>query len=158
MQVDFLSKSELFLIMAARCEHLNNVIIPALKKGIWVICDRFIDSTAAYQTINSDLTKGDIYNLHQIMAPSSTQILPDLTFFLDISPKEGMKRALSRGVVNKFEEKTTEYHLQVYNNFKEIAQIYKNRVCAIDCTDKTIHYVHEEILKRLRIIDNDKNN
>ncbi|MGC0372478.1 MAG: hypothetical protein DGJ47_001192, partial [Rickettsiaceae bacterium] len=101
MQEDFLSKSELFLIMAARCEHLNNVIIPALKKGIWVICDRFIDSTAAYQTINSDLTKGDIYNLHQIMAPSSTQILPDLTFFLDISPKEGMKRALSRGVVNK---------------------------------------------------------
>ncbi|MDA9163874.1 dTMP kinase, partial [Rickettsiaceae bacterium] len=61
---ELLSMSELMLVMAARYEHINKVIIPALLEGSWVICDRFVDSTACYQSGDSGLSMDDIYELH----------------------------------------------------------------------------------------------
>ena len=101
--------SELMLVMAARYEHINKVIIPSLLEGKWVICDRFIDSTACYQSHDSGLNIEDIYELHETLMTytpkdlgsigkskldvhkfSTKGIMPDVTFFMDVPPSIGL--------------------------------------------------------------------
>ncbi|NRB10834.1 MAG: dTMP kinase [Rickettsiaceae bacterium] len=77
---ELLNKSELLLVMGARYEHINKVIIPALLNDTWVICDRFIDSTACYQSIGSaDFSITDIYKLHQELMTINVNDIKDLT-------------------------------------------------------------------------------
>jgi dTMP kinase len=144
---ELMSMSELLLVMAARYEHINKVIIPALLEGNWVICDRFVDSSACYQSGESGLTLEDIYELHdKLMTVSydnaaenitypkidmhkfaSQGIMPDITFFMDIPPELGLKRAAARGDANKFESKDISFHRTIYKRFKTIESMYKNR-------------------------------
>lgn len=158
--------SELMLIMAARYEHISKVIIPSLLDGSWVICDRFIDSTACYQSDNSNLTMSDIYDLHENLmryTPKSQSgyfsndnqqeidnhfnkgIIPDITFFMDVDPKIGLNRANSRGDINKFEYKNLDFHNQVYQKFKRIAAMHKDRIITINTGNKDIDEIHELI-------------
>lgn len=141
--------SELMLVMAARYEHINKVIIPALQEGSWVICDRFVDSTACYQSGDSGLTLDDIYELHEKLmtdAVSKISLMPDLTFFMDVPPEIGLKRAGARGDVNKFEEKSMHFHKEVYTRFKSIASRDPKRFLEIDAVDKTIEEIREDII------------
>ena len=166
---ELMSKSELLLVMAARYEHINKVIIPALVEGNWVICDRFVDSSACYQFRESGLTLEDIYELHdKLMTVSydnaaenityskidmhkftSQGIMPDITFFMDISPELGLKRATTRGGANKFESKDISFHCTIYKRFKTIESMYKNRFLSIECVDKTIREIHKDILDKI---------
>ncbi|WPY01292.1 Thymidylate kinase N-terminal domain protein [Candidatus Trichorickettsia mobilis] len=95
---ELLPMSELMLVMAARFEHVNKLILPKLQDGYWVICDRFIDSTACYQWLVQDIGAERIYQLHQQLI---SNLLPDLTFFIDIEPTKALPRALSRNDTNK---------------------------------------------------------
>lgn len=156
--------SEVMLVMAARYEHIHKVIIPALLDGSWVICDRFIDSTACYQSGDSGLTIEDIFELHEslmkynpenpsganasefdIEKASTKGIMPDMTFFMDVPPSVGLNRATERGDANKFEVKELDFHSKVYEKFKIIAAMYENRIVSIDGVDKTIIEIQEEI-------------
>ena len=161
--------SELMLVMAARYEHINKVIIPALLDGSWVICDRFIDSTACYQSGASGLTLDDIYELHEklmivsydneaenishpqidIHEYNTRGIMPDLTFFMDIPPEIGLKRVEVRGDANKFEEKNVAFHKEVYARFKSITERDKSRFLSIEAIDKTIDEIHQDILNKV---------
>ena len=166
--------SELMLVMSARYEHINKVIIPALLKGSWVICDRFVDSTACYQSGDNGLPLEDIYELHEKLmtmnndnrdrmeiargaSPSKNLpclnqqrgIMPDLTFFMDIDPKIGLDRASERGQANKFEEKNIEFHKKVYDNIKIIKNMHKDRFISINCGNKSIQDIHENIIKKI---------
>ncbi len=170
---ELMPTSELMLIMAARYEHINKVIIPAFLEGSWVICDRFIDSTACYQSTNSNLSLHMIYELHKKLMIFNTDninindvtkdkniaaskaditdyqqqaIMPNLTFFLDIPPNIGLERANSRGDVNKFEEKNISFHNMVYNSFKKIKSIDKDRFIEIESINKTPNEIHQNIL------------
>ncbi len=140
--------TELMLVMAARFEHLHNVIIPNLNKGIWVVCDRFIDSTAAYQSGVSGLSMNDIYNLHhQLMNVKNEdiKIMPDISFFMDISPELGLDRAQARGEINKFDDKNITFHNLIYQNFKKILTKKPKRFINVECLDKTIQEINLEI-------------
>ena len=158
------SISELMLIMAARYDHINKVIIPALLEGTWVICDRFIDSTVCYQSDDCNLTMGDIYDLHDSLMRyipkggnasndnvvdmskfSDIGIMPDITFFMDVNPEIGLNRATMRGDANKFEDKNIEFHNKVYQRFKEIAERYNERITSIDAGDKSILEIQQII-------------
>lgn len=147
--------SELMLVMAARYEHINKVIIPALKAGTWVICDRFIDSSACYQSgKDSDLSVEMIFKLHkELMKDSGDQkssgLMPHLTFFMDVPPAIGLKRAGIRGDVNKFEEKNITFHDEIYACFKEIAIKDPARFKVIDAVDRSIDEIHAEVIKKL---------
>lgn len=127
VHADLLPISELLLIMAARAEHINKVILPALKLGKWVVCDRFIDSTAAYQGNNVTINK--VYELHNNIL---NNFMPDITFFIDIDPDIALQRALTRGENNKFEYKGLDFHKQVYQNFVNISENYSSRVKVIN--------------------------
>lgn len=137
--------SELMLVMAARYEHVNKVIIPALEKGMWVICDRFVDSTVCYQAEECFLADQS-YQLHPY---NSCKILPDITFFMDISPDISLLRALNRKNANKFENKDIEFHKKIYQRFHHIAAMCKNRIVTIECKDLTKEEIHQKIISNI---------
>jgi len=149
---DLCDMTELLLIMAARYEHVENVIRPALLQGKWVVCDRFIDSTLSYQggAIGIDL----ILKLHQ---DTFGDFMPDLTFFIDLDPQLSLDRALQRGDSNKFEEKSESFHSNIYNNFLLLSQRFTDRIITVDGM-QDINSVHQSIVKRLcELIDHDLN-
>lgn len=139
--------SELMLIMAARYEHINKLIMPYLLGGYWVICDRFIDSTACYQSIESGLTIDDIFALHnKLMTFNGKPVMPDYTFFMDLSPQTGLQRSINTGQINKFEEKNLKFHQMVYNKFKLVIKEYPERIKSITCQNKDPNKIHNEII------------
>jgi dTMP kinase len=91
---------ELLMVFAARAQHLNTVIIPALNKGLWVICDRFTDSTYAYQGGGRGLDQNLISELEKVVQKN---LMPDLTFYLDIDVSLGLSRATERAELDRFE-------------------------------------------------------
>lgn len=91
---------ELLMVFAARAQHLNTVIVPALNKGQWVICDRFTDSTYAYQGGGRGLDKSLISELEKVVQQG---LVPDLTFYLDIDVRLGLSRAVERAELDRFE-------------------------------------------------------
>lgn len=151
--------TELLLVMAARYEHLSKVIIPALDNNNWVICDRYIDSTAAYQSGESGVTINEIFELHNNLMKinnseenieySQEGLMPDLTFLMDIPPKIGLRRALSRGNTNKFEAKDMEFHRKIYDRFVFISSLYPNRIVRLECQNMDINKVHEMIVNEI---------
>lgn len=140
--------SELMLVMAARYEHINKLIVPALRDGYTVICDRFVDSTACYQA-GDNLTIEDIFDLHNKLMRASDDhrvVMPDVTFFMDLEPQIGIKRSFQTGDVNKFEDKNMNFHQAVYERFKLIASMYRDRIKVINCRNKEIENIHQEVL------------
>lgn len=117
-----LPETELMLIIAARSEHIHKMILPALKAGKWVICDRYIDSTFCYQDL--PINNKILYDLHQACIKDA---IPDLTFFLDLPPYLGLERILERQkfqskVSDKFETRSLSYHQDIYNKFEALSK------------------------------------
>jgi dTMP kinase len=122
---------EALLITAARLNHLTHTVRPALKRGAWVICDRYFDSTNAYQYGGSNLDPSILLELNgQIYAD-----YPDLTLILDIDPALGLARSRGRHVgEDRFEGKGLEFHQRVRAQFLEIAGIEDERCKVIDAS------------------------
>lgn len=139
-------KAETLLIMSARAEHIEKVIYPALKNGEIVICDRFLDSTVAYQGSNSSLSKEDILFWHQEIL---SNFLPDITFFMDLSPEQSLKRAIKRGDVNKFEAKPASYHQNAYQTFSELCHNFPERIIRINASESE-DIIHQNIILHLK--------
>ena len=124
--------SEALLMWAARYEHLIQVIEPALNSGKNVICDRFYDSTYAYQGVAHNLGIDKMEKLKKIIIGD---IEPDVTFILDIDPKVGLKRSLDRpNQENRFESYNIDFHNKIRSAFLEIAKKNKNRCVVVDAS------------------------
>jgi dTMP kinase len=127
------STAQLFLFSAARRDHVVNVIRPALAAGSWVLCDRFSDSTRAYQGAAGEVQAAliDVCVTH-----ATDGISPDLTILLDLPPKEGLARAhLRRGKAQSadaFEDKAIHYHQAVRAGFLDIARRDPDRFLVLD--------------------------
>jgi dTMP kinase len=124
--------SELLMMTAARVEHVNRLIEPALAAGKWVICDRFLDSTLAYQGIAGGLGL-DMVRPLQDTAVGST--LPDVTFLLDVREEAGLQRAEKRGGAARFEKKLAEFHSKVRDGFLALAAESPSRMVVVDAED-----------------------
>ncbi|WP_342278659.1 MULTISPECIES: dTMP kinase [unclassified Candidatus Tisiphia] len=141
---DLLPMSELLQIMAARYEHVHKKIIPKLNSGISVICDRFVDSTACYQ--GQDIGRDLVYDLHKSLI---SDVMPDITFFIDIDPNIALPRALVRGNNNKFESKNIEFHQKVYDGFQYISAKFPNRIVKINASTLSVQEIHDIIVAML---------
>jgi dTMP kinase len=127
-------QAELFLFAAARADHVRTVITPALESGLIVVCDRFADSTVAYQGYGRGLPLREIAILNRIATQGLT---PDLTLLLDVPPDAGIDRAnathdagdKSRDALG---EETLDFHRRVHKGFLAIARAEPERVVAID--------------------------
>nr|WP_227677435.1 dTMP kinase [Psychrobacter ciconiae] len=123
--------TELLLMFAARSDHLQSVILPALSQNKWVICDRFVDSTTAYQGFGRGF--GDERYLAKInqLTESFVPKLPDLTLWLDLPVDLGMSRAGKRSAADRFEQQQLEFFSRVYDGFAYLAN-REARFCRID--------------------------
>lgn len=141
--------TETLMISAARDDHLNEVIRPALSDGKWVICDRFADSTRAYQGTASGVGPEIINALERIVVGKDQ---PDLTLLLDIPLETGMARANKRAqddgedVKDRFEKQTSEFHEKLHNAFHELADKNPDRIVIVDA-DHQQHTVANTIWK-----------
>ncbi len=127
------AQTEALLFAAARADHVAKLIQPALERGDWVLCDRFIDSTRAYQGGAGGVSDTDILALHQV---GSGGLLPDRTLLLQIPVAEGARRADLRaaGDVDRMGAKPKAYYARVAERFAEMAAQEPARFKAIDAT------------------------
>ncbi|WP_424140322.1 dTMP kinase [Roseomonas chloroacetimidivorans] len=123
--------AEAMLHFAARREHVARTIEPALEAGIWVVCDRFADSTLAYQGAGQGLSREVWERLCDLALGT---LRPSLTLVLDLPPDRGMGRALSRGEVNRYEMQGTDFHMRVRAAFLAIAAQEPERCAVIDAS------------------------
>lgn len=123
------AETELLLFTAARRDHLERTILPALTRGALVICDRFADSTRMYQGLSRGDLRDAVDQLHERMIG----IEPDLTILVDMDPEIGLSRAKGRqGVEERFEDFGTDLQRKMRAGFLELAQQYADRFRVID--------------------------
>lgn len=120
------SNAELLLFLSDRAQHIDEVIKPALAKDKIVLCDRFNDSTIAYQGIARGLGLENVQTLcHQVCG----KVQPDLTFFLDVDPLIGLNRAKNRRrTLDRLEQEQMDFHLKVREGFLLLAEHDKERI------------------------------
>ena len=127
--------AEALLFSAARADHLAATIRPALARGDWVVCDRFADSTRAYQGAAGGLDAGVINALERIVVGDTT---PDLTIVLDIPAAAGLRRAAARRgageAADRFEGETIAFHEALRRGFLEIAARAPERCAVLDAS------------------------
>ena len=123
------AETETLLFTAARRDHLERVIAPALERGEVVICDRFADSTRMYQGLRSAEGRAMVDQLHDLMIKRE----PDLTLLIDLDPQAGLDRALSRqGSEERFESFGTDLQARMRAGFLALAEDFPDRITVID--------------------------
>ena len=139
--------NEALLMVAARRAHLTGTILPALGRGDWVVCDRFADSTTAYQGHGAGVPLAALAELHKLIAGD---LMPDLTLLLDIPVEDGLARALARrGDETRFEQKDIHFHKRVRRGFLAVAKAEPKRVIVIDAS-RPVEEVHAAVRRVIR--------
>ncbi|MDO9708632.1 dTMP kinase [Paracraurococcus lichenis] len=138
--------AECMLHFAARREHVVRTIRPALEAGTWVVCDRFADSTMAYQVFGQGVPRA-VFDA--LAAVALEGLAPDLTLVLDIGPAEGLARAAARGETNRYEALDPDFHERVRAGFRAIAAAEPARCAMVDATAAP-EGVAAEIMKVVR--------
>ncbi len=136
------ARAEMLLYAAARAQHVEEKILPALAEGKTVLCDRFVDSSIAYQGYGRGLGKA----VAEVNAIATGNKAPDLTIFLDISPAAGMarKRQQDGHALDRLEQESLAFHKRVYEGYLRLAAKNPTRIAKIDAT-KPVDTVFAEI-------------
>jgi dTMP kinase len=126
-------RTEALLYAAARRQHLVEIVIPALEKGSIVICDRFIDSSLAYQGNGRGIGMTEVMNINQFAIEDK---MPDLTLYFDISPEKGLKRIARHDgrEVNRLDLESLDFHQKVYEGYQSLIKQYPDRIKVIDAS------------------------
>lgn len=146
---DICPRAELFLYLADRAQHVEQVVRPALAAGEIVLCDRFADSTVAYQSAGRGLAE-DV--LDALNAQAVNGLWPDLTILLDLPPETGLTRALSRNrdegktvAEGRFEAESLTFHTRVRAGYLRLAERFPRRIRMVDASGSI-----EEIAETVR--------
>jgi dTMP kinase len=143
--VEWSAPAEALLHFAARAEHVETTIRPALANGMWVVCDRFYDSTMAYQGYGQGADRDTIATLTRLMG-----IIPDVTLVLDVSDDVAVARQLQRGAdADRYERLDALFHSRVRQGFRDIAAAAPERCVVID-GNGSVADVHAAIMIALR--------
>lgn len=121
--------TELLLMFAARSEHVFDLILPALEAGRWVLCDRYVDASFAYQGGGRGLGEAPVAALEALLPPRAR---PDLTLLLDLPVQIGLARARGRSAADRFEQETVAFHQRVREAYLARARPHPQRYCIID--------------------------
>jgi len=147
--------TELLLILASRAQHTEEFIIPQLEAGKMVLCDRYSDSTMAYQVYGNGY---DYEQTQKLCNMASRGRVPDRTYLLDIDPELGIGRSRAvhkddspTGQVDRMESKNMKYHRRVREGYLELARKYPERFLTLDATGP-IEEIHDEIVMDIKRI------
>ncbi|MFB6357116.1 MAG: dTMP kinase [bacterium] len=151
---DMNARTELFLYLAARSQHVSEKIQPALDRGEVVICDRFTDASLVYQGIGRDLGLKRVRELNQF---ATNDLEPDLTFILDVPMEQGLSEARKRSRTrwntqegDRMEQETDEFHASVRDGYRKIAEKNPQRYSVLtrkDSIDDTQKQVRERVME-----------
>jgi dTMP kinase len=139
------AEAELLLVFAARAQHVQQVIRPALESGTWVVCDRFTDASYAYQGGGRGLDEGAIAFLENWVQDG---LQPDLTLLLEAPVEIGMARAERRGPADRFESEAMEFFLRVQRAYRSRAERHPERIQRIDAS-RALPAVQADIARHL---------
>ena len=143
-------KTEALLYAASRRQHLVENVIPALNKGKLVICDRFVDSSLAYQGFGRNLGFNDIKKINEFAIEG---LYPKATIFLDLNEEEGLKRISNRVFKDRLDQESLEFHNQVALGYKFVKDAFKERMVVIDASQSLEEVINEAYNKILNIIN-----
>ena len=139
-------KTEVLLYAAARRQHLVEKVLPALEAGYIVICDRFVDSSLAYQGVARNLGINEVYEMNLF---AINDVMPDKTLFFDIDYLKGLERIkVNQRETNRLDLEKNDFHKKVYDGYMEICDKYDNRIVKINA-DQTIEEVVEDTMKEI---------
>lgn len=148
--------TEALLMYASRADHLEKTIMPALQRGAVVLCDRFSDSSMAYQGIAGALGREKVKQLHDIVVGD---MMPDVTFVLSLSGGAGLARSKARAdEEQRFENKGVDFQTRVYDAFEEIADINPERCVIINADqdkNSVAHDIQSIINQRFSLLETD---
>ncbi|MBF2051738.1 MAG: dTMP kinase [Elainella sp. C42_A2020_010] len=128
-------RTELLLYAADRAQHVETFLKPLLAAGAVILCDRYTDSTVAYQGYGRGLNRLLIDQLNQI---ATDGLQSDLTFWLDVNVEVGLARARHRAAQDRIEQADLDFHQRVQQGFQQLAQTYPNRIVRIDASPDPI--------------------
>lgn len=123
--------TEMLLYASARAQIITELIKPAMGKGKIVICDRFVDSSYAYQGYGRGI---DIDLITKVNNIATCGVMPDITFWFDISPEAALNRRISSSLPDRIEREKLEFYNKVYKGYKILADMYPERIKRIDAT------------------------
>lgn len=145
--VDLDAVTEAYLMAAARAQHVEQVIYPSLEAGKIVVCDRFVDSSIAYQGYGRKIGAEKIAALNQLAVNGA---IPDLTIFLDLPLQEGLRRRhKSIKTVDRLDVQQQDFYERVYQGYMELVKKDKNRYVVVDAS-RSIEDVGEEVWKAVK--------
>lgn len=140
-EIDWSPRAETLLHFAARAEHLAKAIVPALEKGSWVVCDRFYDSTMAYQGFGQGADRGFIAAQIGLLG-----IVPDVTIVLDVAEPVAAERLRQRGsLADRYERLGVAFHARVREGFRAIAASEPGRCVLVDASGD-VQAVHAAVV------------
>lgn len=147
--VEMDAHAEALLFAAARSQHFHEKIVPALKENKIILCDRFIDSSLAYQGHARELGIDNVYEINKF---AIGDLLPELTLFIDVPPKVGLERVFSNiRKIDRLDLETLEFHEKVYEGYMILAKKYHKRFKIVDGT-QPIEKVIEDAIKIIKKI------
>ncbi len=140
------AKTEALLFAAARVQHVHDVIKPNLEKGLYVLCDRYIDSSFAYQAVANGLGFEYVSKINEV---AINECMPDATVFLNISPIDAFKRKGGADKNDRIEQTGLEFHEKVYKGYLETLKRYGDRILSIDCSGER-NQTHQNVINALK--------
>lgn len=143
-----LPETELLLMTAARVEHVKQLIEPALLKGQWVLCDRFLDASVAYQGAGRELGVERVVELHRMMGVT---LEPDLTLLLDMPVADGLKRMAERGAPDRIEREALAFFERARAAYLQRARSFPERIVLIDAS-RTLPEVKTAVKRAIDVL------
>ena len=121
-------ETETLLYAASRMQHLFERVVPALEEGKVVVCDRFLDSSLAYQGYARGIGMNNVLQANHF----ALNHLPDITFFIDVKPEVGLARLSGRDEINRLDLEKIDFHQRVYDGYCKLCELYPKRIVRIN--------------------------
>lgn len=141
---DMTPRTEALLYAASRVQHLDEVVIPALNNKQVVLCDRYLDSSLAYQGYARGLGFESVLKINTY----ALDYLPNLTFYIDLDPNIGLERIKNRSQ-NRLDKEQLAFHLKVREGYLKLANLYSSRICVIN-GNQPIEDIIKEVLAKIK--------
>ena len=126
------ARCEALLYAASRRQHLVEKVLPALAQGKIVLCDRFVDSSLAYQGVGRHLGIEEVFAINKFAIEDH---MPDFTIYLNVDPQVGLQRIASRNFKDRLDQESLQFHQDTYNGYLQVVDKYKDRMIVVDANN-----------------------
>lgn len=146
-------RTEALLYAASRRQHLVEKVLPAMKEKKVVICERFLDSSLAYQGYGRGLGFDDVLSINDFAIENT---YPDLTIYLDVDVKTGLERLSGRSFKDRLDQESIDFHNRVAEGYQEVLKRFKDRIVVVDASQDVYKVVSDSLAAIMDLIDDQR--